>query len=220
MQALDPSWAGPGWTARRNECKVLTMLGTPNKDRITERREATRREILDAAWTLSRELGLAQVTLRQVADRVGMRAPSLYSHFASKNAIYDAMFGQAWSEFLAASLAADTPRARTPRSALKRYARMFFDFAVADLARHQLMNQRTIPGFVPSEESYAPAVAVIALLRDRVAAYGITRDQDVDLFTAMVGGLVDGQLANDPGGDRYARLLDPAIDMYADSLGL
>ena len=97
---------------------------------------------------------------------------------------------------------------------------MFFDFAVADLARHQLMNQRTIPGFVPSEESYAPAVAVIALLRDRVAAYGITRDQDVDLFTALVGGLVDGQLANDPGGDRYARLLDPAIDMYADNLGL
>ena len=82
------------------------------------------------------------------------------------------------------------------------------------------MNQRTIPGFVPSEEAYAPAVAVIALLRDRVAAFGITRDQDIDLFTAMVGGLVDAQLANDPGGDRYARLLDPAIDMYADSLGL
>lgn len=38
---------------------------------------------------------LSRITLREIAQRVGMRAPSLYSHFASKNAIYDAMFGQA-----------------------------------------------------------------------------------------------------------------------------
>jgi len=37
------------------------------------------------------------------------------------------------------------------------------------------MNQRTIPGFVPSEQSYAPAVAVIRLLRERFASYGISR---------------------------------------------
>ena len=28
-----------------------------------------------------------------------MRAPSLYTHFESKNAIYDAMFGQAWRDY-------------------------------------------------------------------------------------------------------------------------
>jgi AcrR family transcriptional regulator len=196
------------------------VVGAPKHNRQTERREATRQEILAAAWATAREHGLAQITLREVADRVGMRAPSLYSHFESKNSIYDAMFGQAWGEFLDSALAADTPPPRTARSALRRYARLFFDFAVADLARHQLMNQRTIPGFVPSEQSYAPAVEVIRLLRERVAPYGISRDQDVDLFTAIVGGLVDGQLANDPGGRRYARLLDRAIDMYADHLGL
>lgn len=163
---------------------------------------------------------MAQVALREVAARVGMRAPSLYSHFESKNAIYDAMFGQAWGEFLESALAADTPRPRTARAALRRYARLFFDFAVADLARYQLMNQRTIPGFVPSEQSYAPAVAVIGLLRERVAAYGISRDQDIDLYTAIISGLVDGQLSNDPGGQRYARLLNRAIDMYADNIGL
>ena len=198
----------------------LIVLGTPKRDRQTERREATRQEILTAAWAVARELGLAQVTLRDVADRVGMRAPSLYSHFESKSAIYDAMFGQAWAEFLELWLAADTPRPRTARTALRRYARLFFHFAVADLARHQLMNQRTIPGFVPSDESYAPAVAVIRLLRERLASYGINRGQDVDLYTAIVGGLVDQQLANDPGGDRYARLLDRAIGMYADGLSL
>ena len=59
-----------------------------------------RQEILSAAWAVAREQGLAQLTLREVAERVGMRAPSLYTHFASKNAIYDAMFADAWTQYL------------------------------------------------------------------------------------------------------------------------
>jgi AcrR family transcriptional regulator len=196
------------------------MLATPNRDRRSERREATRQEILAAAWTVAREQGLSQVTLRELADRVGMRAPSLYSHFESKNAIYDAMFGQAWTEFLESLQDVDTPRPRTARAGLRRFARRFFDYAVADLARHQLMNQRTVPGFVPSEEAYAPAVEVIGMLREWLERYGVRRQQDIDLYTAIVGGLVDGQLANDPGGTRYARLLDRAVDMFSDNLGL
>ena len=77
------------------------MLVNSNRDRIAERREATRREILDVAWQLARERGLSQLTLRDIAHRVGMRAPSLYSHFESKNAIYDAMFASAWIELAA-----------------------------------------------------------------------------------------------------------------------
>jgi hypothetical protein len=45
-------------------------------------------------------------------------------------------------------------------------------------------------------------------------------EADIDLYTALVGGLVDQQWANDPGGSRWARLLDRAIDMYADNLDL
>ena len=57
-------------------------------------------EILDAAWDTARQNSLAGLTLREVAERVGMQPPSLYSHFASKNAIYDAMFEQAWRTLL------------------------------------------------------------------------------------------------------------------------
>ena len=93
------------------------MVGSPNRDRQAERREATRQEILAAAWEIAHESGLISVTLREIAARVGMQPPSLYSHFASKNAIYDAMFGQAWRDFHAvlekeaASFSAD-PRGR------------------------------------------------------------------------------------------------------------
>ena len=93
------------------------MLVTPNRDRNAERREATRREILAAAWDVARENGLAQLTLREVALRVGMRAPSLYTHFASKNAIYDAMFADAWTAYLDVTRtkdAAPAPSAQWP----------------------------------------------------------------------------------------------------------
>jgi AcrR family transcriptional regulator len=64
------------------------------------KREATRQEILAAAWDAAHENSLAGLTLRDIATRVGMRQPSLHSHFASKNAIYDGMFEQAWRTFL------------------------------------------------------------------------------------------------------------------------
>jgi AcrR family transcriptional regulator len=196
------------------------MLGEMNRDRRAERRETTRLEILDAAWAVAREVGLGQLTLREVAQRVGMRAPSLYSHFDSKHAIYDAMFGQAWSECLAVSEAAESQLPEDPRGMLRLIARTFFDFAASDLPRHQLMNLRTIPGFEPSPEAYAPAVATLDLARELFARHGITAQEDLDLYVALVGGLVDAQHANDPGGNRWSRLLDRAVDMFADDLGL
>jgi AcrR family transcriptional regulator len=196
------------------------MLGVPKRDRVAERRAATRREIIDAAWEVARELGLAQLTLRDIAERVGMKAPSLYSHVDSKSAIYDAMFAQAWTECREVMMAMEARCPPDVRGALRLYARTFFDFSVCDLTRFQLMNQRTIPGFEPSPEAYAPAVLVIGGLRDRLARHAITAQQDIDLYVALVGGLADAQLANDPGGDRWARLLDRAVDMYLHDLGI
>lgn len=197
------------------------MLGTPTRDRISERREATRHEILDAAWAVARERGIAALTLKDVADRVGMRPPSLYTHFASKNHIYDAMFGQAWQgclEALAEAGKGGLPD--DPRAAMLRVSRAYFDYAVADQARNQLMNARISADFQPSDEAYAPSLACWQLARDLLATIGVTAEADLDLFSALVGGLVDAQLANDPGGDRYARQLDRAIGMLADHFGL
>jgi AcrR family transcriptional regulator len=200
------------------------MLVTPKRDRIAERREATRAEILEAAWRLAQEKGLVEFTLRDLAERVGMRAPSLYTHFSSKSAIYDAMFGQAWSDYEQVALTELAELwaelSQNPRAAIRRAARVFFDFAVANPARQQLMNQRTIPGFEPSEESYAPAVRVLELGKRIFRDLGLTEESDFDIFTAIVAGLINQQIANDPGGTRWSALLDRTIDLWADGLGL
>ena len=196
------------------------MLDIPNTDRRAKYRESTRREILDAAWQVARTQGLAALTLREVAARVGMQAPSLYSYFDSKHAIYDAMFAQAWQEYGTAAAAVRQNLPPSPRAALKVMAHHFFDYAVADLARHQLMNQRILPGFHPTAESYAPAVSVLDGLKAVFDRLGIQDQDAVDLYTAVIGGLVEQQWANDPGGNRWAHLLDRAIDMFAHEINL
>jgi AcrR family transcriptional regulator len=105
------------------------------------------------------------VTLREVAERIGMRSPSLYTHFDSKNAIYDAMFAQAWTELVDLFDALEHPT--TDREGMLVEAEAFFDFAAADLARYQLMNQRTIPGFRPSEEAYRRVRGRLRAVPDR-----------------------------------------------------
>ncbi len=201
------------------------MLVAPNgdrqlPDRKAARRDRTRREILDAAWEVARAQGLTGLTLRDVAERVGMRAPSLYSHFDSKHAIYDAMFGEAWTAYEQVKVREEARLTDDLRECAHLIARTFFDFAVADPARYQLMNQRVIPGFEPSPQSYAPAVRVLEAAQAIAADRELRDPDDLALLLAIIGGLIDQQIANDPGGDRFARMLPRAVDMWADGVGL
>ena len=49
---------------------------------------------------------------------------------------------------------------------------------------------------------------------------GVNDPAGPDLYTAMIGGMINQQLANDPGGTRWSALLDRAIDIWADGVGL
>src|SRR5437870_4657405 len=106
------------------------MVVSPTRDRRAERREATRTEILDAAWELAREQGLAGLSLRDVAAKVGMRPPSLYWYFDSKHAIYDAMFAEGNRLLLERIGGADWPT--EPRALLRTMARTFVEFSAED----------------------------------------------------------------------------------------
>jgi AcrR family transcriptional regulator len=190
------------------------MTVEPIRDRRAERRESTRAEILDAAWELARTQGLAGLSLRDVARKIGMRPPSLYWYFDSKHAIYDAMFAEANRQLLARLAEQDWPA--DPRALLRLTARVFIEFSAEDVERYQLLFQRTIPDFEPSPASYALAMQVFEQMRARFAAAGLADPAQFDLWTALGAGLAAQQTANDPGGDRWLRLIDEATDMYAD----
>ena len=75
------------------------------RHRRDRRREAKRSQILAAAWELARRDGPAGISLHELAERVDLRQPSLYSYFDSKHGLYDAMFAQGFQ-----ALIEQTPR--------------------------------------------------------------------------------------------------------------
>jgi AcrR family transcriptional regulator len=181
-------------------------------DRRRARHEATKARILDAAWDLAREQGLAGIALRDLAARVDLRQPSLYSYFDSKLALYDAMFAQGYQQLLDVTDQLEIEGG--PFEQLRARARIFVDLSVQEPVRAQLLFQRPIPGFEPSAESYALAQRFIEDTRGRFVAAGLDPDHDLDLYTALTAGIVSQQLANDPGGTRWTRLVDEVMEMF------
>lgn len=182
--------------------------------RVAQRREAKIASIVEAAWALARKHGIQLVSLRDLATEVGMRQPSLYAYFDSKNSLYDAMFADGNRQLLAALSSIDLPS--DPRAALKMCLATFADFAVADPARHSLLFGRVIPGFEPSPESYAIAVEALGSVVAVMNAAGVVDPGDIDCLVAMTAGLIEAQLSNEPGGDRWLRHLNRMTDVLVD----
>ncbi len=185
--------------------------------RVEARRADRREEILEAAWELAREEGLVGLSLRRLADRLGMRAPSLYAYFDSKDAIYDGMFVRGYADFAEAFGDLDQQVAEGVDDAhalLSTMARRHLAFCNDDPARFQLLFQHAIPGWHPSPEAWAVAVEVYARMVEAFAAIGITDPGVLDQWTAITTGLASQQVANDPGGDRWLRQVDDVVAMF------
>jgi AcrR family transcriptional regulator len=188
------------------------VLGDKNTDWRAERRSAATRSIVDAAWELAREHGIGGLSLRDLARRLGMATPSLYSYFDSKNALYDAMYADGWRAFIAYD---PQPPAADVRAAIRDGMGRWLRFSLEDPVRFQLLSLRTIPGFEPSEASYAIAQQAYDESFARLEAVAPVTQAHKDLITAVASGLLNQQLANEPGGTRWVQLLDDAVDLLA-----
>lgn len=189
---------------------IRAVAEVPDEDRRKLRHLATRDEILEAAWRLARERGLTGFTLRDLAGAVQMRHQSLYTYFPSKQAIYDAMFAQGFRAL--ADARAGLRLDRDPIQALRQASRAFLAFCVEDPVRYQLMFERVIPDFAPTAASMEAASEALGYLERWLTAAGLNDPGDADLLRAMQTGLAGQQIANDPGGTRWTRLSDRAID--------
>jgi AcrR family transcriptional regulator len=182
--------------------------------RVAERREAKVAAIVDSAWELARGHGVAGVSLHALAREVGMRQPSLYAYFDSKLALYDAMFADGNRQLLEWLVAVQLPR--NPRTALKKFLAAFVAFAIEDSARYELLFERRIPGFMPSPESYSLAEDALGRIYKVINEAGVSDQGDIDCMVAMVAGLMEAQMSNDPGGNRWTRHLERLVDLYVD----
>lgn len=192
------------------------------RDRI---RKETMEEILDIARDEMREHGVAALTMSAIATRMGIQPPSLYNYFDGKEAIYDELFRRGFLAFKA-WLDEHTVSGGSLRDQLRSHLIAYQRFALQNPELYQLMFQRPVPGFEPSEESMEVSLDLLAemrqelgtLLEDEEFHTGIAVEAACDLIISMQYGITEMHLSNHPhlpiGEGRFGRLVEPAVDLF------
>jgi AcrR family transcriptional regulator len=199
--------------------------------RLTRReqvREETIEKILSIAREEMQENGVAALSLGVIAKRLGMRTPSLYTYFDSKNDIYDELFRRGFLEF--GQWMDERPHQDgTLRENLESAMSTYMRFAQENQDLYQLMFQRPVPGFVPSEESMAVSLGRLNSIRSQFTSIleheeitlDIPYEEARDLYIAFQHGLTELHLANNPelpvGQGRFGKLIPQAVQMVLDA---
>jgi len=131
------------------------------------RARTSRDAILVAARQILETDGLDGVTMQAVADRVGVRAPSLYKHVTDRAALLQAVTDAVMAE-LVASLAIPRP-SPDPRTDLRRVARRYRSFVRADPAGYGLLFARPGTGGSIDEAALADLGRPIVVATARLA---------------------------------------------------
>jgi AcrR family transcriptional regulator len=111
----------------------------PLKRRREREREQRRHNILAAARTIAVAEGWQAVTIRKVADRIEYSPPTIYEHFASKEAILLALMREGFAALLAAIQQARTSTSDS-EAALVAMARAYWAFAWQHPELYQVMH--------------------------------------------------------------------------------
>ena len=187
-------------------------------DRRQVRHDAKLATIVAEAWDLARRDGLSAISLRELAERVDLRQPSLYAYFDSKLGLYDLMYADGLRQLL--EMAKENPPSDDPREALVEFVELCIRFSSEDVVRHRMVFQRVIPGFKPSAESRQLLLQFRGIAAARLAGVGVGGGDGTlgDIFTGIVSGFTEQQVSVDPGGDRWIRLARPVMDMYLTGL--
>jgi len=203
-------------------------------DRRQRRRLETIEEVLDIAVEIMGEQGVAGLSVGEIARRMGIRPPSLYVYFPSKNALYDALFARG-AEQIHAVVEADWHRLGESDLSLEQQlidaGRSFVGWCVANPSYTQLLFWRPVPGFTPTPEAYEPAIRMLALTTswfEQLQARGLIR-ADVDVaaavrdWTVITSGVISQQLANapdeQPGSGRFVTAIPSLAAMFAKHYG-
>lgn len=189
-----------------------------------------RRALLEAAWRLVAQGGMAALTLREVAREVGVTHAAPYHHFPTRAALLDALAEQAFDGLSSAMAEAARGVEDDAVEHLYRIGRGYTDFARAHPEKLEVMfRMRNAELEGPSPESlvrageraFAQLFDTVALLqRERLAPAGDTHELALYAWTIVHGFSklwVEGPLATRPPyADRYEHMRDVTLRGLSD----
>ena len=159
--------------------------------RLKARREATQEEILNTAWTQIGKLGAPSLSLRGIAQTMGLSAPALYRYFPSRDELVTAMIIEAY-ESLGRALEGSI-QGMAAEDHARRYLAVglaYREWALARPERFALIFGTPIPGYHAPLERTLPAAAralgvLMAVLQ---AAWAAGRIQRPPILGASLAG--------------------------------
>ena len=149
----------------------------------------TRNAILTASISLFARDGYAQVSMRDIANAVGIRAPALYNHFKDKETLYLESVRHAFRG-KADALAQALSRGGSAHERLEHYvsclARVFTD----DPDSRRLIQREILDGNEAQLRALADQVFLAPFCNTLVLAKELAPERDAHLLTVSIAALV------------------------------
>ncbi|MEJ7649919.1 MAG: WHG domain-containing protein [Nakamurella sp.] len=140
----------------------------------------TRERVAEAAAVMADEVGLGKLTLAALAERLGVRQPSLYKHIDSMAGLHRDIAVAAKQDLGAVLARASVGRAGA--DAISAMSHAYRTWALAHSARYEASNLMPAPGDLEDE---AVSLAAIQVIADVLSAYHLQGDDAVDAIRAF-----------------------------------
>jgi len=182
--------------------------------------EATRQAILHAAAGLFRQRGYAAVSLRDIAEAVGMKTGSLYYHFSSKESLVEEILTLGTQGAFDASRAAvEALGAADPVDKLgavvlahTRFLHDEADFASANLKILQQVPPQIRERHVRQDRAYGHYVS--GIIDEIAAAHGLAPGLDPSILRMLCFGAMNWSISwYDPQGASPTQIADQLMTM-------
>jgi AcrR family transcriptional regulator len=141
---------------------------------LTEDRVVTEAELM------ADEAGLSKVTLAALAERLGVRQPSLYKHIESLAGLQRSVSIRAKTEL--ADVLARAAVGRSRRDAIQSISHAYRTWALAHPGRYEALQHPPAQG---DQEDEAVSTALVALFADCLAGYDLRTDDEIDAIRAL-----------------------------------
>jgi AcrR family transcriptional regulator len=140
----------------------------------------TEARVVDEAERIADEVGLSRLTLAALAERLGVRQPSLYKHVDGMAALQRSLAVRAKNEL--AHVLARAAVGRERDDAIASISHAYRAWALGHPGRYAAAQRAPIPGDADDEAASRAAVQVVA---DVLAGYQLREDDAVDAIRAL-----------------------------------
>ena len=172
-----------------------------------------RERVVDEATVVADEVGFDRLSLAAVADRTGVRLPSLYKHIESLDGLRRDVAVRALREL--ADALGPAVADRTAGEALRAMAGAYRDYARTHPGRYAATVRAPLPG----DEAHAVAAeAVLQVVNGVLGGYDLEGDDAVDAARTLRAALHGFVVLDASGGFGLPRDVDRSFDRLVTAL--